>query len=286
MNWRQASRAELTRYYREEFPAYLDRLPEHISPAGPKQFALAFPEPYPVQGSDIPDRDFIRRDTRSTGADGQVRSVAFDDQDELCRFIRQPAQVDPLDDSAYGLADPAVVDQPAPVPEAVYYALDHWERSWPVLVDIDAKDIAAGRADGDVVESAQPDGYPYAFEDIDQALEYAFEVEAVFQERLEADKTQVFYSGQGAHVYLLDDDLDHRYDERSREVLTTFLEDVCEFPIDAPVTSDRRRVARLPYSLHSEVCRIVQPIDSPAFDYRTEATPEFLSTEIGAGGRA
>jgi len=31
-------------------------------------------------------------------------------------------------------------------PDAVYYALDHWERPWVLLVDIDAKEIARERA--------------------------------------------------------------------------------------------------------------------------------------------
>jgi len=33
---------------------------------------------------------------------------------------------------------------------------------------------------------------------------------------------------------------------------------------------------RIPYSLHSEVCRMVQPIQSPDFEYRTKAKPTFL----------
>lgn len=287
MTWRQATRSEIARYYRQEFPDYLEALPGHVTASGPKQFALAFREPYPVSGAAIPDREFIRRDTRQTNADGQVRSVAFDDLADVSAFIRQPAQADPLGDADYGLADPALLEQPAPVPEAVYYALDHWERSWPLLVDIDAKDIATERsAAAEAIEAEAPEGYPYGFADIDRALEYAFEVAELFETRLNASETQVVYSGQGAHVYMLDDDLAHRYDEQSRAVVTTFLEDVFEVPIDAPVTTDRRRVARLPYSLHADVSRVVQPIDSPDFDVRNAARPAFLAEPVTGGAQS
>ena len=89
----------------------------------------------------------------------------------------------------------------------------------------------------------------------------------------------VVYSGQGVHVYLLDDDLDHRYDEKSREVLNDLLLERYEIPIDPVVTADRSRLLRVPYSLHADVCRVVQPIESPAFDPRTEARPQVLETE-------
>nr|WP_241729595.1 MULTISPECIES: hypothetical protein [Halolamina] len=43
-----------------------------------------------------------------------------------------------------------------------------------------------------------------------------------------------------------------------------------EIPIDSVVTADRRRVAHLSYSLHADVCSIVQPIESwrSTFDRR------------------
>ena len=44
-----------------------------------------------------------------------------------------------------------------------------------------------------------------------------------------------------------------------------------------PLTADRRRVARLPYSLHADVCSIVTPIESPNFDVRA-GTPEVLQS--------
>lgn len=290
MTWREATREEIYAYYAEEFPRHIEDLPEFITATGPKQYAVAFREPHPVRKDEVPDRDFIRRDTWQTDASGTRVSPTFSDFEEVVEFIRHPARNDPLGRSNVALADPAVLENPDPRPAAVYYALDHWERPWILLVDIDAKDIARNRATDVVAQDvdqradetlldaagildAEPAGYPYAFEDIDRAIEYGFEVRDIFEADFNAEETLVVYTGQGVHVYLLDTDPAHRYDEQSREVLNDFLLETYEIPIDPVVTADRRRVARLPYSLHSDVCRVVQPIDSQAFDVRS-ATPE------------
>ena len=289
MKWRQATREEIQTYYREEFTQHLASRPEHITPTGPRQYALAFREPYPTQTDGRPPRDFIRRDTRST--DGQLEH--FEHIGDILDFIRQPARNDPLDD----LANPAFVDQPEPVPDAVYYALDHWMRSWLIMVDIDAKDIARERAThmsrdydvdpndcaiDDLLEKAgilngPPQGYPYEFTDIQSTIEQGFEVADVFETQFNAEATQVFYTGQGVHVYLYDDDPGHAWDAASREVLNTVLTERHGLMIDEQVTADRRRVARLPGSLHADVSRIVTPIDSTGFDPRTDAIPEYLT---------
>ncbi|MFC6862633.1 DNA primase [Halomicroarcula sp. GCM10025817] len=292
MTWRQATREEIYAYYAEEFPRYLDDLPEFITATGPKQYAIAFREPHPVRKDEVPDKDFIRRDTWQTDPSGDRTTHEFDDFEDVVEFIRHPARNDPLGRSEFALADPEVLEKPDPRPDAVYYALDHWERPWVLLVDIDAKEIARDRADemvsaavderdGDAlldaagILDADPAGYPYAFEDIDRAIEYGFEVRDIFEDDFDAEETMVVYSGQGVHVYLLDTDPAHRYDEQSREVLNDLLLETYDIPIDPVVTADRRRVARLPYSLHADVCSIVQPIESPAFDVRS-ATPEVI----------
>lgn len=292
MTWRQATREEIYTYYADEFPSYVDQLPSFITASGPKQYALAFREPQPVRKNGVPAKDFIRRDTWQTNASGDRTTAEFSDFDDVDEFIRHPARNDPLGRSEFALADPDLLEKPDPRPDAVYYALDHWDRPWILLVDIDAKTIARERAaqavsdDADerdaeelldtagIVE-AEPAGYPYAFEDIDRAIEYGFEVRDIFEDDFNAEETMVMYSGQGVHVYLLDTDSVHRYDAKSREVLNDLLLDTYEIPIDPVVTADRRRVARLPYSLHTDVCSIVQPIEGPNFDIRS-ATPEVL----------
>ncbi|WP_231186345.1 DNA primase [Haladaptatus sp. DYF46] len=261
---------------------------------GPKQYAIAFREPYPIRKQHAPERSFIRRDTWQTNGSSDRIDRQFDSQDHLVEFIQYPARYDPAQGSGYALADPDLLERPEPRPDAVYYALDHWERPWVLAVDIDAKDIAAQRAsrestagetDDDVeteklraagILDSAPEGYPYAFADIEDALEYGFIVQEIFEEDFAATETLVVYSGQGCHIYLLDTDHKHRYDEQSREVINDLLLEEYEIPIDPVVTADRRRVMRLPYSLHADVSRIVQPIESPDFDFLTEAVPSFL----------
>jgi hypothetical protein len=284
MTWRHATREEIHRYYAEEFPSYVDELPSFITAEGPKQYALAFREPHPVRKDGGPDKDFIRRDTWQTNVAGERTSAAFHEFDDILEFIRHPARNDPLGRSDFALADPDLLDKPSPRPDAVYYALDHWERPWVLLIDIDAKTIARERAAQAVsnenavedseellnaagVLEAAPAGYPYSFEDITQAIEYGFEVRDIFEDDFDTEETMV--------VYLLDTDRTHRYDAKSREVLNDLLQDTYEIPIDPVVTADRRRVARLPYSLHTEVCSIVTPIESPHFDVQS-ATPGVL----------
>ena len=98
----------------------------------------------------------------------------------------------------------------------------------------------------------------------------------MFNDILGTDKTQVVYSGQGAHVYLYDHDSMYRYDEQSRQVIVHELTEERGFNIDEQVTTDESRVIQLPYSLHADVCRVVTPINERGFDYRTRATPQFL----------
>lgn len=292
MTWRHATREEIYAYYTEEFPTYLDDRPEFLTATGPKQYAIAFGTAHPVRKDGVPDRDFIRRDTWRTNSAGQQVAPEFDSFDEVIAFIQHPARNDPLADSQFALADPDLVDAPDPRPHAVYFALDNWDRSWILLVDIDAKDIARQRAqqrdfaaettlsEDELLEragimSAPPAGYPYTFEDLDRAIEYGFQLRDIFITDFDAGETLVMYTGQGVHVYLLDRDPAHQYDEKSREVLNDLLLDHYDIPIDPVVTADRRRVARLPYSLHAEVCRVVQPISDPSFD-PLAATPEVI----------
>jgi len=286
MTWRSSTREEIRHYYRDEFSAYQGDLPPFIGPGQPKEYALAFDDPYPTV--DAGERPFIRRATRPGSEPRNPGEPVFDSFDDVLEFIRHPADNDPIDGSG-ALADPVLVEQDRPVPKAVYYAADMWHRNWLLWVDIDAKDVAHERAVQDAPDADDPVtaagirnqeppyGYSYAFEDIQQALEYGFEVEEFFSDSLESEDTMVVYSGQGCHVYLLDDDLDHQYDEDSRKVINDVLTTDYEIPIDTVVTADQSRVARMPYSLHTGVSRIVTPIDSPQFDFQTEPVPHFIS---------
>lgn len=292
MTWREATREEIYRYYIEKFSQQVDNLPSFITPSGPKEFGVSFQNAYPIKKEGAPARDFVRRHTRTTDGENGRGERRFPTVDDLVRFIQHPARYDPLQRTSYGLVDPDVIDEPEPFAAGVYYSVDHWDRPWLLFVDIDAKDVARNRAlelvDDDGYEnredllrktgvlSAEPAGYPYTFEDIQRSLEYGFEVTSIFESDFEAYETLVVYTGQGVHVYLLDTDAQHRYDAKSREVLNDLLVEEYGIPIDPVVTADRRRLARLPYSLHSGVCRVVQPIETPQFDFQREAQPEFL----------
>ncbi|WP_114578504.1 DNA primase [Saliphagus sp. LR7] len=301
MTWRKASRDEIYTYYNQEFPAYTDQIPGFITATGPKEFGLSFRDRHPIRKDGRPDRDFIRRATWRTDSTGEQLSHNFDGFEDVLSFIQSPARHDPFGDSEYALADPDLLVKSDPVSAGVYYGLDNWERPWVIAVDIDAKDIAAARAERELAEvesdydthhdertrdekllgesgikAADPADYPYAFEDLERAIEYGFETRDIFESEFSAEETMVVYSGQGVHVYLLDDDPEHDYDESSREVLNDLLIERYEIPIDPVVTADRSRLLRVPYSLHAEVCRVVQPIDSPAFNPRTDARPQFL----------
>jgi len=260
---------------------------------GPKQYALAFREPHPVRKDGVPDKDFIRRDTWQTNTSGERTTAAFQEFDDVLEFIRHPARNDPLGRSNFALADPDLLDKLDPCPDAVYYALDHWERPWVLLVDIDAKDIARNRAADTVSEDvddrdddallnaagildAAPEGYPYAFEDIERAIKCTASRYEIFSRTTSTPRRRWWCTAARAFTSTsLDTDPAHRYDAKSREVLNDLLQDTYEIPIDPVVTADRRRVARLPYSLHADVCSIVLPIESQTFDVQS-ATPEVL----------
>jgi hypothetical protein len=294
--WRSATRGEIGEYYQNEFPTTEHAFPNHISVDGPQEWAIAFQQRYPTRGSR--KRKFIRRKTESLHG-----SDLFGSFSDVIEFIQSPAHNDPLldTDSEQALAHAEVVQEEnpnvetakKPIPHAVYYGLQQCDGSWVLGLDVDAKDIAADEARQSVnagenvtgtkgllkaagILKEEPEGYKYAFRHIDQALEWGFEIESQLQSTFNFTETMVVYSGQGCHIYGFDEDPYHRYDQTTREVLNTYLEETMDAPIDTQVTADRKRVLRLPYSLHADVCRIVTPIESPKFDYLAEATPEFL----------
>lgn len=289
-SWRQATDDEIIKFYEQEFPPSVGGFPKFITPTSPKEFGVQLSDYYPRQGNETAKTDFIRRQTRPDG-----NASVFTCWEDVARFAKAPAENDPLVDSTNdgALADPILVDGKGPVTNALYFGVDTHDHGWPLYVDIDAKDIAINRAQEAVdqhggldkdrllakagIIQEEPEGFNYGFRDIRQALEYGFEVAEYFEETLNGDSTTVVYSGQGAHVYLADDDPDHRYDRRARQVIIQFLTEQEEFPIDEVVTADRRRFGRVPYSLHTDICRVPQPVDSPEFDFVNDAKPEFLA---------
>ena len=230
----------------------------------------------------------IRRSTRKD------RKRVFATFDELIQFFGAPGYNDPLQetDAEFALADPAIVDQPEPVSHAVYGSLRHHKRGWILALDIDAKDIAQQEARESVpgcdslnrkqllkksgFKDTPPANYPYTYSHIRTALQEAFEIKKELETTFEFEETMVVYTGQGAHVYGVDNDPKHQYDSQSREVLNFYFEKMQGYPIDTVVTADEKRVMRLPYSLHTDVSRIVTPVESPEFDFKTRPLPNYL----------
>ena len=315
--WRQSTRTEIQEYYNSEFQQYLAQLPDWITPNAPKQYALAFRERYPAihPKRDPPDKDFIRRDTRQS-----VNNSYIHDWDEIVDFVQHPAANDPmrLTLGSMGLADPADVSQIEPTPSAVYYGLDNWERYWVLAFDIDAKDVAkesiatSDQTFEDVTDeqversgiinqppephflppqdatgTSEGNGsvaqYKYRYEDIERSLEYAFELKEWLADTVGFPEVKVYYSGQGAHIYALEDDPYYKFTYQTRRFLTTYIHERLQIPVDDAVTWDDQRVMRLPGSLHTDVSRVVTEIQTPKFDFRNEAIPEFLTENTTSG---
>ncbi|SEP34532.1 hypothetical protein SAMN05216388_11121, partial [Halorientalis persicus] len=242
---------------------------------------------------DRPATDFIRRRTKAA-------PTFWEDDSDVLSFLQSPARNDPLKEMNHGnrLADPDVVDEAEPVPNAAYVATDYTNSSWLLFIDIDAKDVALERAteavtntatkteaeirDAAGIIDAEPAGYDYAFRDIDRALELGFQVHDIMVEQLNMADPVVQYSGQGCHVFGPTADSDHRYDTQSREYIVDILTTKYEIPIDEKCTTDRSRFTRLPFSLHGDVGQVVTPIDSPSFDYRTEAQAPVTDNDLAA----
>lgn len=288
-SWKETDREQIVEYYKTVFPEKIGKIPRFIRESKPKQIGLAFEEPHPVRGEGIPDRDFIRRNTFTKSGSGQLqgRFTGWSGGNSLVSFIQSPAVEDPLEGDKE-LVEPELAGKAA-VPEAVYYSVDFHDRNWALAVDIDAKDTALSSAKAHIdstgltnqeirekagIIQAPPAGRKYRFEDIEQTLEYGFEVDEFLRDTLGSEETTVVYSGQGCHVYLHEDIPEYRYDTRNRRFLADHLENKLNIPIDRQVTTDSERVMRLPYSLHAGVSRIVTPIESPDFDFKTEPSPD------------
>lgn len=298
--WRKSTTQEIRAYYHSEFPTYLNQLPEHTTADNPYEYAVALRSKHPLVGGGL-DTDFVRRAThqRNKGSGDDWGDPVFTDTtgkpvfDAVLDFIQAPATHDPRHtyqpENALVNATEEGLDEP--VPEAVYYRLMNHDVGWVLMFDIDAKDVAADaysdQFDDDTgrktileesgVYDEPPDGYAYRYEDVQQAIRYAFELADFAREGLGKDKVLPVYSGQGAHLYVLDESV-RQYTRQTREGLKNAVlygEDL-GIPIDPVVTQTPDRLARLPYTLHSDVSRICMPIPSPEFDFREKTVPQFL----------
>lgn len=303
-HWRPLTPEEIRTYYEETFPTQIGNLPDWIGPNTPKQYGFALNERYGRENN-LPPTDFIRRDTR------KGNRMVIEDWQTFFDWIQDPVENEILheDASGGGLSREATeknenLSTEPLVTEAAYYALDNHETFWMLAFDIDAKDIAKERVQAEeqarnentpfetekevvrangvyeqpprpvTVKTANGERkheYAYSFNDLREALNQGFELKTWLADTVGFDETYVFYSGQGCHIYARDNDPYYKWTQQSRAFLSEYIEKKLEIPIDTPVTIEDNRLLRLPYSIHSEVNRVVTEIDDPDYDFRSNA---------------
>jgi DNA primase catalytic subunit len=300
--WRKATREEIQAYYADEFPKHAAQIPDWLGITDTDEIAVALSHKWPTidkrHENGIAVRDFLRRSTYSSG------SPIWDSWSDLADFCINPVANDPLRGEHLGVvpqdrvpdSDKLETNAP-PVAEALYAQLLHHDgKKWLLAFDIDADDVAAQRlrtADDDRPDNAilsdstvtddpprSTDNieYAYTYDDIQQAIAYAHDLKHWVANNLGCSNAEVFYSGQGAHLYILDDEPCYHYHMQSRRALTEYITDKLGIPIDVAVTYTDKRVLRVPYSLHAGVSRLVTAAPDPEFPYRTNETtvPAFI----------
>lgn len=120
--------------------------------------------------------------------------------------------------------------------------------------------------------------YLYTWDDVQATIAAVHELQDFLMTHCNFTNIRIFDSGQGTHLYALDDDPDHRYTTQTRTVLTEYISDKLTIPIDGPVTHRTNSVLRIPRSLHTDVSRLVTEIHTPDFDPRTD--PRALPTTL------
>jgi DNA primase catalytic subunit len=258
-DWRPSTAKEIKSFYKETFPETCKTLPEYLRRSSPVEYAFAFLKP--VKTINLMEKDFVRRGNRRYNLE-DLRNLLldfkrFDSSDEI---IIENSQV------------------------AGFYFSLKTNNGWLLAFDIDSKDVAmAGlcerhsgiKPDADEKEIAawrqmirrippvhpkESEGYIYCFNCIQVAINKAFEARKVMVEwGFAPEKIHVYYSGQGAHIHVLEDEA-WQYNKETRSFITKMLINA-KIPLDSRVTADERRVLRFTESLHAGVNRKVQEIN-------------------------
>jgi len=264
--WKPATKKNITQYYQDEFLHRMSDLPPYLqNPRYPSEYAFAPLNPVETLSG---TRDFLRRTNTS------IRS--FSDLRDLC-----------LDFKNHDPIRTATSSQPM---RGVYFALNGIrEHGWLLAFDIDAKTIAEngmckyhdGYADSprsvvktrtDELANIPPvspvDGheYLYCFNCIHEAMNQAFVTKEIlvswgFDEHL----IHIFYSGQGSHIHVADPAC-WTLKKSAREFIQEMLIQKHGIPLDTTVTTDEKRVLRLPGTLNGNVNRPVLKVTKPDFD--------------------
>jgi DNA primase catalytic subunit len=258
-NWRPSTAKEIRAYYKETFPGTWNTLPDYLKKSSPVEYAFAFLKP--LKTISLLEKDFVRRGNRR---------YSLEDLRNLL-----------LDFKKYDSSDDILIENSQVT--GFYFSLKTYN-GWLLAFDIDSKDVAmAGlckrhpgiKPDAYEKEIAawrqmikhippvhpkDPEGYLYCFNCIWVAVSKAFEARKIMAEwGFAPENIHVYYSGQGAHIHVLEDEA-WQYNKETRSFITKMLISA-GIPLDSKVTADERRVLRFTSSLHAGVNRKVQEIN-------------------------
>ncbi len=260
-DWRPSTAKEIKSFYKEAFHETWNTLPDYLKKSSPLEYAFAFLRP--IKTVDLVEKDFVRR--------GNKR-YSFENLQNLL-----------LDFKKYGSSDEIIIESSQ---VAGFYFSLKMKDGWLLAFDIDSKDVAmAGlcehhpgiKPDADEkriaawrhmisrippVHPKDSEEYLYCFNCIQAAVNKAFEAKKIMVEwGLTPENIHVYYSGQGAHIHVTEDEA-WQYQKETRSFITKMLTSA-GIPLDSKVTADERRVLRFTGSLHAGVNRRVQVIKHP-----------------------
>lgn len=258
-NWRPSTAKEIRAFYKETFPGTWNTLPDYLKKCSPVEYAFAFLRP--IRTINLLEKDFVRR--------GNKRYSLEDLRNLL------------LDFKKYDSSEDIIIENSQ---VAGFYFSLKTNNGWLLAFDIDSKDVAmAGlcehhpgiKHEADEkefeewrhmiwrippVHQKMTEGYLYCFNCIQVAVIKAFEARKILIEwGFAPENIHVYYSGQGAHIHVLEDEA-WQYQKETRSFIIKMLNNA-GIPLDSKVTADERRVLRFTGSLHAGVNRKVQEIN-------------------------
>ncbi|KPQ43765.1 MAG: DNA primase small subunit [Candidatus Methanoperedens nitroreducens] len=258
-NWRPSTAKEIKAFYKETFPGTWNTLPDYLKKSSPIEYAFAFLRP--IRTISLLEKDFVRRGNRR---------YSLEDLRNLL-----------LDFKKYDSSEDIIIENSQ---IAGFYFSLKTNNGWLLAFDIDSKDVAmAGlcehhpgiKPDADDKEIAawrhmisgippvhpkESGSYLYCFNCIQIAVNKAFETRKILiQWGFAPENIHVYYSGQGVHIHVLEDEA-WQYQKETRSFIIKMLNNA-GIPLDSKVTADERRVLRFTGSLHAGVNRKVQEIN-------------------------
>jgi len=247
--WFPAGRKHISEYYNNEFKNNVQYIPKYLEDMSKiSEFGFALVEP--VKTTTF-KKEFLRRKNE--------------------HMIHKPYDIPKtcLDIKTYDPLNELLENEQI---AGLYFALNNIrDIGWILAFDIDAKMIAQTKKCPyhDTSEQAMylppmdtnPKTYPYCFNCIQIALNQAFEIKDILSDEWGFDKQSIniIYSGQGAHVHVTDP-YACSFSKEPREFIQEILTKRYDICLDPTVTSDARRVLRVPGSLNSRVNQPVKEI--------------------------